>query len=403
MAFSILMVTPRIPFPLRDGGSIAMNQALQSYLEMGCEVSLLALNTSRHWVDESTLPTWYQQLKHFESVYVKTDINPLSAFFNLFTDKSYNVARFVNKQVEQSLSDLLKKNNFDFIQFESIYTAPYLKTAKNSSSAFCMCRVHNIEHHIWQNLTEHETSFLKKRYLKLLTARLKNYELDILKSFDLLLPISQKEMHYIEQENLNRCIYVPFGVDAQQQIPTQYTMDIATCFHIGSMDWAPNTEGVQWFLDEVWNKVITELPQVKFHMAGKKMPASFIAKPQPQVVVEGEIEDVTRFCMEKNIMVVPLLSGAGIRIKILEAMTLGKTIITTSVGAAGIGATHEHNILICDDASLFALTLIKCFQQPAWATQIGENAAVFVKEHFDKKTIYSSLCNNLTALLKPGL
>lgn len=403
MAFSILIVTPRIPFPLRDGGSIAMNQALQSYLEMGCDVSLLALNTSRHWVDESTLPAWYQQLKHFESVYVKTDINPLSAFFNLFTDKSYNVARFVNKQVEQSLCVLLKKNNFDFIQFESIYTAPYLKTARSHSSAFCMCRVHNIEHHIWQNLTEHETSFLKKRYLKLLTTRLKNYELDILKSFDLLLPISKKEMEYIEKENLNRCIYVPFGVDAMQKIPAQYTMDIATCFHIGSMDWAPNTEGVQWFLEEVWNKVIAEMPQVKFHMAGKKMPASFMAKPHPQVIVEGEIEDVTRFCMEKNIMVVPLLSGAGIRIKILEAMTLGKTIITTSIGAAGIGATHEQNILICDDASHFALTLMKCFKQPAWATQIGENAAAFVKEHYNKKSIYSSLCNNLKALLKPGL
>lgn len=403
MAFSILIVTPRIPFPLRDGGSIAMNQALQSYLEMGCEVSLLALNTSRHWVDESTLPIWYQQLKHFESVYVKTDINPLSAFFNLFTDKSYNVERFVNKQVELTLIDVLKKNYFDFIQFESIYTAPYLKTVRSHSSAFCMCRVHNIEHHIWQYLTEHETSFLKKRYLKLLTNRLKNYELDILQSFDLLLPISKKEMVYIEQEKLNRCIYVPFGIDTKQQISTQYTMNIATCFHIGSMDWAPNTEGVQWFLDKVWNKVIAEIPDVKFHMAGKKMPAAFMAKPQPQVVVEGEIEDVTRFCMEKNIMVVPLLSGAGIRIKILEAMTLGKTIITTSIGVAGIGATHEKNILICDDADHFAITLVKCFKQPTWASQIGLNAAAFVKEHFDKKSIYTSLCSNLMALLKPSL
>ena len=89
MALKILILTPRIPFPLRDGGSIAMNQTLEGYIEQGCEVSLLALNTSRHWVDEATLPALYKKLVHFESVYIKTDVNPLSAFFNLFTCTSF--------------------------------------------------------------------------------------------------------------------------------------------------------------------------------------------------------------------------------------------------------------------------------------------------------------------------
>lgn len=152
MGLKILILTPRIPYPLKDGGAIAMNQTLECYIEQDCEVSLFALNTSRHWVDESTLPVFYNKLKKIETVFVKTDINPLSAFFNLFTDKSYNVERFVNKQVEQKLIGLLQSETYDIIQFESIYTSPYLKTARKYSNAKCVCRVHNIEHVIWQRL-----------------------------------------------------------------------------------------------------------------------------------------------------------------------------------------------------------------------------------------------------------
>ena len=89
----------------------------------------------------------------------------LSAFLNLFTDKSYNVARFINKDYEKALVALLQREQFDVIQFESIYTSAYLKTARKYSEAHCVCRVHNIEYRIWQRLSEHETSFMKRKYL----------------------------------------------------------------------------------------------------------------------------------------------------------------------------------------------------------------------------------------------
>ena len=120
MALKILILTPRIPFPLRDGGSIAMNQTIEGYLGQGCEVSLLSMNTSRHWVEESTLPEMYQRLAKFNTVYVKTNVNPLSAFLNLFTDKSYNVARFINREFEKVLISMLQSEQYDYIQFESI-------------------------------------------------------------------------------------------------------------------------------------------------------------------------------------------------------------------------------------------------------------------------------------------
>ena len=361
-------------------------------------LSLLALNTSRGWVDETTLPELYRKLKHFESIYIKTDVNPLSAFFNLFTDKSYNVERFINKQVEQSLIQLLQKVTFDIIQFESIYTSPYLKIARRFSQATCVCRVHNIEHLIWQRLSEHEKSFLKRKYLKLLTNRLYNYEIDILKQFDLLLPISKREELYFVEENLNRCIHLPFGIEEKKLNLKVIAFDPNSCYHIGSMDWAPNIEGVQWFLDEVWSKACIDLPDVTLFLAGKNMPPSLFSKENKQTEIVGEVDDFMQFSLEKNIMIVPLLAGAGIRVKILEAMSLGKTIITTSIGAEGIGATDGLNILISDTVESFIHNLKFCFSELEKAKQIGEQAKKFVEINFQKKKIYSEVVSQLKAI-----
>ena len=390
MALKILLLTPRIPYPLRDGGSIAMNQTLEGYVALGFEVSLLTMNTSRHWVEENTLPPVYQNLSIYRSVYLNTRINPLSAFFNLFTDQSYNVARFIDKEFEKELIALLNQEEFDIIQFESIYTAPYLKTVRKYSQAKCVCRVHNIEYQIWQRLSENENSFLKRKYLELLTNRLKSFELDILQKFDVLLPISKKEEEFFLNNSINKCYYLPFGTDTTNEIPL-VNMDVNSIFHIGSMDWAPNVEGVQWFLDHVWNIAQHELKQVSLFLAGKNMPPSMRSRESDRLHIVGEVDDVKLFSLEKNIMIVPILSGAGIRIKIIEAMSLGKTIVTTSTGAEGIGATSGQHLLVADTPALFCEALYTCFAQPEEALRIGRNAREFVQTHYQKEKIYADL------------
>lgn len=398
MALKILILTPRIPFPLRDGGAIAMNQTIEGFQAQGCEVSLLAMNTSRHWVEESTLPESYQKLSHFESVYVNNSINPFTAFLNLFTDKSYNISRFINKQYEKALILLLSKYDFDIVWFESIYTSPYLKTVKENSKSLCACRLHNIEHRIWQGLSTNETNFLKKKYLSILTNRLKNYELDILTQFDLLVPISKNEEQDIIKEKLNETYYLPFGVDDRATLPN-VKQDKNSCFFIGSMDWAPNAEGVEWFLEKVWKGLHSELGNKTFYIAGKNMPASFLSKASEHIEVVGEVEDFISFSLSKNIMIVPLFSGAGIRIKILEAMALGKTIISTPLAAEGIGAVHHESILLASNEKEFSDYIKLCFEYESLAVRIGKNAKEFVNSHFRNQIIYKEAVSHLQNLL----
>jgi glycosyltransferase involved in cell wall biosynthesis len=388
MSLKILILTPRIPYPLKDGGAIAMHQTIEGYVQQGFEVSLLSMNTSRHWVDENLLPELYSKLVHFKTVFINNNINPLSAFFNLFTGKSYNVSRFINKNFETELIELINQEVFDIIQFESIYTSPYLQIAQENSDAKCFCRVHNIEHLIWQRLSENEANFLKRKYLKILTNRLKNYEIDILKNFDLLLPISRTEEKYFSDNKINASFYLPFGIDINKPILENIEQNMHSIYHIGSMDWAPNVEGVTWFLSTVWDDLQTELKDVKLFLAGKNMPKSLLKKENNQTVILGEIEDFSAFSLSKNIMIVPLLSGAGIRIKVLEAMAFGKVVIATEIAVEGIGLTHQKNVLIANSPEDFKEQLHYCFSNLEKIKSIGDYAKQFVEANYSKEKIY---------------
>lgn len=389
MALKILILLPRIPFPLRDGGAIAMNQTLEELSKQDCEVSVLAMNTARHYVEEVDLPSWYQRLKHFERVYVDNRINPLSAFFNLFSGQSYNISRFINREYSKRLSAMLEAENYDIVLFESIYTSHYLKEVQEQSNAKCFCRVHNVEYLIWQRLSEHEKSFVKRKYLELLTERLKNYELQVLKEFDLLLPISKKEEKFFLEHKINSSYYLPFGITLQE--PEEVVQEKGSLYHIGSMDWAPNLEGVEWFLNEVWNHPAEDFPGMKLYLAGKNMPKPIQEKQNEQVIVSGEVEDLFQFSSNKEMMLVPLLSGAGIRVKVLEAMAMGKAIIATPMAVEGIGMVEGRDIILAETAEDFREKIKYYAGNDELRREVEKNAKRFVHEHYNKEKLYQEL------------
>lgn len=386
---NILILLPRIPYPLRDGGAIAMNQTLEELVKQDCDVSVLAMNTERHYVEESELPPVYKQLKHFKTVYINNQIHPLSAFLNLFTDKSYNIARFEDKRFSAALIQLLKEDDYDIVLFESIYTSPYLKEVQQHAKAQCFCRVHNIEYLIWQRLAEHESNFLKRKYLLLLTERLKQYEIQTLKEFDLLLPISKQEEAFFIEHKINSSYCLPFGTSVNTYEPVEPEPN--SLYHIGSMDWAPNLEAVEWFLDEVWKTLQHELPDAKLYLAGKKMPKPIFDKQNKQTIVLGEIDDSIAFNISKEIMIVPLLSGAGIRIKIIEAMALGKCIIATTVAVEGIGVQHGVHMVIADTAEEFSSAIKQLLSDKNRQQQVGQQAKLFVQHFYQKEKMYHDL------------
>ena len=389
----ILQLCKKFPFPVKDGEAIAINHLAKAMDRMGCEVTLLCMNTPKHYFRKEDLPTAYDHYQSIHVVDVDTSIKPWDAFKNLFTDASYHIERFVSTEFSDRLAKLLKQNDFDIVQLETLYLSPYIHTIRQHSKAMVSLRAHNVEHEIWERITSNTNFFPKKWYLQHLTKKLKAFEVNIVNQCDVLVPITTRDLQLFESYGFNKnSVVVPIGLDKKDYQPNfdSYVEDLSISF-IGSLDWMPNLEGLKWFMEEVWDKVQTKFPDLELHIAGRNTPDWMKEMNQPNIKVHGEVPDAEAFINDHSIMVVPLLSGSGMRAKILEGMALGKVVITTSIGLEGIDAKHKKEVLIADTAEEFLDCIKFCYESNGALKAMGENALEFLSNTYDNMTIAKSL------------
>ena len=251
-------------------------------------------------------------------------------------------------------------------------------------------RAHNVEHLIWRRVAESTRHGLRRWYLKHLSLTLRAYELEHIGDYDGVVCITRNDADYFRANGCRRPIVdIPFGVEIEE-LPN-VEAEPASLFHIGAMDWMPNRESIQWMLDEVWPVVHREVPQARLYLAGRKMPERWMRADIEGVNVVGEVPDAMHFIASKQINVVPLLSGSGIRVKIIEAMSVGKAVVTTTVGAQGIDYTDGENLLIANTPQEFAQQIKRLVDDPGYCSRVGQAAARLVAEHYDGRRLAARL------------
>ena len=154
----VLQICFRVPFPPHDGGAIAMYDILYGLSKKGHDVHVLAVNTPKHFQKDNVL----EGIATLQPVFIDTTISPVNAFLNLFKKIPYNVERFISKDFETALIDLLRKEQFDVIHVEGTFVAFYIDTIRKYSKAPVVLRAHNVEYLIWQRLAANEKNPLKK-------------------------------------------------------------------------------------------------------------------------------------------------------------------------------------------------------------------------------------------------
>ncbi|MCG3167315.1 MAG: hypothetical protein POELPBGB_03104 [Bacteroidia bacterium] len=389
----VLQICNKPPFPPVDGGCVAMNAITSGLLANGHSVKVLAVSTKKHPFLKKQIPEAYLRKTSIETVFVDTGLSVVKGFKNLFSKGSYNVERFYSGDFETKLTEILKKEQFDTVQFESIFTAPYLETVKRYSKAKTVLRAHNVEHLIWQRMATQTSNPLKKWYLQFLAKRLREYEMNVLNNFDGIATITAEDKNYFIKNNIQTKSEVfPLGIDSAQYKPAQLNeVEFPSLFHLGSMDWMPNEEAIKWFLEKVWINVHTAFPDLKLYLAGRNMPEWLQTLQMPNVSIVGEVENAHQFMRQKAVMIVPLLSGGGMRVKIIEGMALGKAIISTTVGAEGIEAKDGETILIADTPEQFVQQIGKCINNPEWYNRIAVEARKLALKNYDYKEVAKKL------------
>lgn len=353
---NILILTNKLPYPPRDGGSIATLNMLTGLYDAGNQITCLALNTAKHPFPVKMIPKEIRESIRFLGVDCDSSIRPFQMGINLlFSRDPYIANRFDIKAFRKELTSLLRINSFDIIQLEGPYPGQYLDIIRRESNARVSLRAHNVEHLIWERKALHEKSPIKKWYLLNMAKRLKRYELGIASQADLLIPISKPDQSYFRQLGLNKpMLTIPAGFAMENYHLTQLPSE-PSLFFIGALDWLPNQEGLTWFIQKVFGLLISELPELKFHVAGRNAPAQFEKMlKHPNIEYHGEVENAITFMQSYRVMVAPLLTGSGIRIKIIEAMALGRPVVTTTIGIEGIEINDTQIVAVEDDPYRFS-------------------------------------------------
>lgn len=391
----ILQLTNKVPYPPLEGGSIAMNMITQGLIRAGCEVKILSMNTSKNYVDLEQLPKHYKESTGIEGVYVDNRVKPFDALVNLlFTKKSYHITRFITEDFKQKLIGVLQARQYDIVFLEMLYLAPYIDIIRKYSTAKIILRAHNIEHFIWERMTAGCKNPVKKFYLSTLTARLKKSELEYINRVDGIAAISMQDAQYLKNLGCRvPLIDIPVAVDSLPELHENENKEFPGFFHIGTMNWMPNIEGVRWLLENVWPLVLSQKPDARLTLAGRNFPEWFYQHDLKGVFIIGEVPDAASFMMSKQVMLVPLLSGSGMRVKIIEGMSLGKTIISTTIGAEGIACEHGRDIIIADSPGAFVNAMITCAENKTYCEKTGMNARSLIKTHYDNSIVTMKLVN----------
>ena len=389
---NILQIASKIPIPPKDGGMLLMYNFAKGYFKNGNDVTFASLNTKKHNVDLKKCNNELLKFCEFQSVNIDTSINPFYFIYYLFLKMPYNISRFHSKEFEVKLKLILEQKKYDVIVFEGLYVTSYLKIIRKYSNTISVLRQQNIEHKIWERLAKNSKNLFKKLIYSIIWKKIKNYELEIINSFDAIIPVTNVDAEYFKNNGCNTSIHVAeFCIDLEKYVVNKNDKNLFTLFHIGSMDWRPNQESILWFLESVWPKINLKFPDLRFVIAGKNMPDFIKNLKYKNVEILGEVEDAIEFINSHTVMVVPLLSGSGIRVKIIEAMALEKTIITTSIGAEGINYTDNKNIKIANSNIDFLNAISDLINNKTQCDEIGKNARKLVEKDFDLNVIVGNL------------
>lgn len=391
----ILQVCHKPPQPAVDGGCIAINNITKGFINNKIDVKLITISTSKHPLIKEQIDKDFYTKTKLESVYVDTEINIIDALSSLITSDSYNVSRFFSPDFDKLIIETLKKEKFDIIHLESLFMTPYISTIKRFSKAKIVLRSHNLEYMIWERLASSTNNKAKKVYLKILAKQLKNYEIDVINKVDGIASITDEDGIKYKNLGCNKpVITIPFGIEVDKfEYKDITTKDNISLFHLGSMGWKPNLEAIAWFGESVFPKINDVYPNIKLHIAGRDMPNWLLNQKNKNIINHGEVNNAKEFMNNYGIMVVPLLSAGGMRIKIIEGMALGKVIISTKIGAEGIDYTDRENILIANKKSEFIKQLNWIFKDINRIKTIGKNARLLVEKKYNNKTINSKLIN----------
>lgn len=377
---NILWLTPKPPYPLIDGGRIAVYEPLRRLAARGHRLTLLTFCPPEQ--DMAELAP-LRQFCRLETIPHDTRNRPLAMARNLFSSLPYTVAKYESPQMASKLAELLAAERFDLAHLEQAHMAGYAAISKGEGGVPTLLRQENVESHLAERYWQAQTG-LRRLYARLLAARMRAYEATWCAAVDGCLAITPQDAERLRRLSPQANVVVaPAGVDSAAFYPPPKERPRQTLTFVGSMDWLPNVDAVLWFQREILPLIRDEWPDAPFYVVGKNPPPEIRQLADGEAIhVTGFVEDVRAYMGETAVFVIPLRVGGGMRIKLLQALAMGRAVVSTAVGAEGIAVTHGQDILLADDAAAFARCVVQLLRDGELRERLGRNGRELIEKSY---------------------
>lgn len=319
---------------------------------------------------------------------------------NLFSKRPYSERKFCQPHVAQNLREHLSHESYDVVLCDFLLTAGVIPW---DLQGLRVLFTHNVEAQIWRRRFQVAKNPIWKAVSYREFRTMSNMEHHYLQAAEHVLAVSEADKNifsaFIDKDKVS---VVPTGVDSDYFRPMRDLEERNTLVFTGSMDWMPNEDGIIHFVSEILPLVRKEVPDVSLWVVGRR-PSTKLRKIMdqiPGVTVTGRVEDVRPYMAKASVYVVPLLVGGGTRLKIFEAMGMGKAVVSTSIGAEGLPVIHGKEIVLADLPEEFARQTISLLRSSAKREELGCSARLLVEQNYSWNAVGTRLSEDLTELVE---
>ena len=389
---NLLILSHKPPYPIVDGGCHAMDRFVRDLIKTfpAAKINYLCIATQKHKFQADEIPTDIGNHITFSSVEISTRINPWTAFIHVVKNRSYHISRFKKSTILDKIVAITKKESLDYIFFESIFCGAYIDEIVSLSKAKMVLRAHNVEHLIWKNLASNSKNPLKRWYLNHLSKTLRSFELDFISKTDHVFSIAPSDNHYLKSHGVHQTNYIPVSMQGKE---SKALKPNAICF-LGAYNWMPNKEGLLWFSNDVFPALLKQHPALTFNVAGSFSEEIKGLGNKKQIVLHGFVPSSKAFIAQHGIFVAPILSGSGIKMKVLEAMSLGVPCVLSKHAAEGLDLPEL--IPVCDNNEDFIKQVSLLLQNEDLAQKVGAQGLNYIKDNYASGLVSKKIKDILT-------
>jgi sugar transferase (PEP-CTERM/EpsH1 system associated) len=396
----ILFLTPQLPYPPHQGTTIR-NYNLIANLALRHEIHLLSFVHSKDEIEKAT--PLHQHCRSIEGVLAPCR-SPLKRFLSLFLSPLPDMAlRLPSAEFKTKLRAYLVRQRFDVVQIEGIEMAPHWMDWRISNTQYPISIFddHNAEYVLQQRAFETDIRqprrWVAALYSLIQWKKLSRYEARVCRLADQVIAVSEADKQALQRlvPGLEVTV-VPNAVDVEYYTSADIQpspLPPRSLVFTGKMDFRPNVDAVVWFCQEVLPLIRTQMPEVRFYIVGRSPHQRVLRLAEdPAVTVTGYVDDVRSYIASGWVYVVPLRIGGGTRLKVLEAMAMGKPVVSTSLGCEGFeGLVPGQHLSLADTPADFAQRVIELLDDTSRRQRLGQAARRFVEERYDWRLIVPKL------------